>query len=239
MKNLLLKENADTTRPYEKCLLYGAESLTDAQLLAVIIRTGTKELSCLELAEKVLTLKTGREELLGLMSLTIPELMTIRGIGQVKAIQLKCVGELSKRLSTRRAANGLTFSDPGTIADYYMERLRHEEKENLFCLMLDTKFKLIGEERISTGTVNFAVVSVRDLFLAAMRHRAVQIILVHNHPSGDPQPSEADINITRRVLSAGEMMEIRLLDHIIVGDRCYVSFRESGLLSPGEEDGLS
>ena len=239
MKNLLLKENADTTRPYEKCLLYGAESLTDAQLLAVIIRTGTKELSCLELAEKVLTLKTGREELLGLMSLTIPELMTIRGIGQVKAIQLKCVGELSKRLSTRRAANGLTFSDPGTIADYYMERLRHEEKENLFCLMLDTKFKLIGEERISTGTVNFAVVSVRDLFLAAMRHRAVQIILVHNHPSGDPQPSEADINITRRVQSAGEMMEIRLLDHIIVGDRCYVSFRESGLLSPGEEDGLS
>ncbi len=239
MKNLLLKENADTTRPYEKCLLYGAESLTDAQLLAVIIRTGTKELSCLELAEKVLTLKTGREELLGLMSLTIPELMTIRGIGQVKAIQLKCVGELSKRLSTRRAANGLTFSDPGTIADYYMERLRHEEKENLFCLMLDTKFKLIGEERISTGTVNFAVVSVRDLFLAAMRHRAVQIILVHNHPSGDPQPSEADINITRRVQSAGEMMEIRLLDHIIVGDRCYVSFHESGLLSPGEEDGLS
>ena len=239
MKNLLLKENADTTRPYEKCLLYGAESLTDAQLLAVIIRTGTKELSCLELAEKVLTLKTGREELLGLMSLTIPELMTIHGIGQVKAIQLKCVGELSKRLSTRRAANGLTFSDPGTIADYYMERLRHEEKENLFCLMLDTKFKLIGEERISTGTVNFAVVSVRDLFLAAMRHRAVQIILVHNHPSGDPQPSEADINITRRVQSAGEMMEIRLLDHIIVGDRCYVSFRESGLLSPGEEDGLS
>ena len=109
----------------------------------------------------------------------------------------------------------------------------------LFCMMLDTKFKLLGEEKISTGTVDFAVISVRDLFLAAMRHRAVQIILVHNHPSGDPQPSEADINITRRVREAGEMMGVRLLDHIIIGDRCYVSFRESGLMNQEEEDGLS
>ena len=216
MKNILLKENADTTRPYEKCLLYGAESLTDDQLLAVIIRTGTREKSCLELAMEVLRLKTGRADILGLMSLTIPELMTIPGIGQVKAIQLKCVGELSKRIATRRAESGLSFKDPGTIADYYMERLRHEEKENLFLLMLDTKFKLLGEERISVGTVDFAVVSVRELFLAAMRHRAVQIILVHNHPSGDPQPSEADINITRRVFTAGEMMGIKLLDHIVI-----------------------
>lgn len=239
MKNLLLRENADTTRPYEKCLLYGAESLTDAQLLAVIIRTGTKSKSCLVLAEEVLKLRSGREDILGLMNLTIPELMTIPGIGQVKAIQLKCVGELTKRIATRRAESSLSFSDPETIADYYMERLRHEEKENLFCLMLDTKFKLLGEERISTGTVDFAVVSVRDLFLAAMRHRAVQIILVHNHPSGDPQPSEADINITRKVFQAGEMMGIRLLDHIVVGDRCYVSFRESGLMNQEEEDGLS
>ena len=239
MKNLLLKENADTTRPYEKCLLYGAESLTDAQLLAVIIRTGTREKSCIALAEQVLRLKTGREDILGLMSLTIPELMKIQGIGQVNAIQLKCVGELSKRIATRRAESGLSFHDPGTIADYYMERLRHEEKENLFCMMLDTKFKLLGEEKISTGTVDFAVISVRDLFLAAMRHRAVQIILVHNHPSGDPQPSEADINITRRVREAGEMMGVRLLDHIIIGDRCYVSFRESGLMNQEEEDGLS
>ena len=233
MKNLLLKENADTTRPYEKCLLYGAESLTDDQLLAVIIRTGTREKSCLELAMEVLRLKTGRADILGLMSLTIPELMTIPGIGQVKAIQLKCVGELSKRIATRRAESGLSFKDPGTIADYYMERLRHEEKENLFL------FKLLGEERISVGTVDFAVVSVRELFLAAMRHRAVQIILVHNHPSGDPQPSEADINITRRVFTAGEMMGIKLLDHIVIGDRCYVSFRESGLMNQEEEDGLS
>ncbi len=118
MKNLLLKENADTTRPYEKCLLYGAESLTDAQLLAVIIRTGTREKSCIALAEQVLRLKTGREDILGLMSLTIPELMKIQGIGQVKAIQLKCVGELSKRIATRRAESGLSFHDPGTIADY-------------------------------------------------------------------------------------------------------------------------
>lgn len=109
MKNLLLKENADTTRPYEKCLLYGAESLTDAQLLAVIIRTGTREKSCIALAEQVLRLKTGREDILGLMSLTIPELMKIQGIGQVKAIQLKCVGELSKRIATRRPRAGFHF----------------------------------------------------------------------------------------------------------------------------------
>ncbi len=224
------------TRPYEKCLLYGAEALTNAQLLAVIIRSGTREESCLDLAEKVLKLRSGKEELLGLMSLTIPELMTIPGIGQVKAIQLKCVGELSKRIATKRAEAGLSFSDPETIAEYYMERLRHEEKESLFCMMLDTKCKLIGEEKVSTGTVNYAIISLRELFLAAMRHRAVHMILVHNHPSGDPSPSGEDISITHKICRAGEMMGITLLDHIIIGDRCFVSLRETGLLNPGEDD---
>ena len=211
MKDLLKEKNADFNRPYERCLMYGPASLTDAELLAVVIRSGTAGLSAIDLAEQILHLSRTDTGLLSLLHLSIHELMEVPGIGQVKAIQLKCVGELSKRIATYSARQELSFSEPCSIADYYMEQLRHEEKESLFCMMLDTKNNMIGDERISTGTVNYAVLSTRELFLAALRYRAVSIILVHNHPSG-----------------------IILLDHIVIGDRCYVSFRESGILTMGE-----
>ena len=116
-----------------------------------------------------------------------------------------------------------------------MERLRHEETESLVCIMLDTKNGLISEEILSKGTVNYAVMSTRELFIAALRCRAVSIILLHNHPSGDPTPSEEDIRLTHRVYAAGQLIGINLLDHIIIGDNCYISFNESGILIPGED----
>ena len=161
--------------------------------------------------------------------------MAVPGIGQVKAIQLKCVGELAKRISTYRARQVLSFSAPETIADYYMERLRHEETESLVCMMLDTKNGLISEEILSKGTVNYAVMSTRELFIAALRCRAVSIILLHNHPSGDPAPSDEDIRLTHRVYAAGQLIGVNLLDHIIIGDNCYISFNECGILIPGED----
>ncbi|HUM82523.1 MAG TPA: DNA repair protein RadC [Lachnospiraceae bacterium] len=233
MKELLTRENADFDRPYERCLLYGPAALTDAQLLAVIIKTGTKGYPAIRLAEKILDLSKEQKGLLGICHLTIPELMTIPGIGEVKAIQLKCVGELSKRLATYKARNVLSFSDPCSIAEYYMEQLRHDEKESLIAMMLDTKNHLIGEECVSKGTVNSTVLSSRELFLSAMRYRAVSIILVHNHPSGDPTPSHEDKCMTKKIYEAGELLEIHLLDHIVIGDRCYISFSESGLLHSG------
>ncbi len=234
MKDLLKKKDADFNRPYERCLLYGPAALSDAELLAVIIRSGTVGETAIGVADRILHLSKTDEGLLGLCHLSIHELMEIPGIGQVKAIQLKCVGELSKRIATYSAKQELSFSDPCSIADYYMERLRHEEKESLFCMMLDTKNNLIGDECISKGTVNYAVMSARELFLTALRYRAVSIVLVHNHPSGDPTPSEEDILLTERVKKAGDLLNIILLDHIVIGDRCYVSFRENGILTMGE-----
>ncbi len=233
VKEILTSKHADLERPYEKCLMYGAASLSDAELLAVIIKTGTRGQSAIQLAEKILSLSPEEKGLLGICRLAIPELLTVPGIGEVKAIQIKCIGELSKRLSARKAKSGLSFSNPASIADYYMEQLRHEEKERLICMMLDTKNHFIGEECISTGTVNAAVLSTRELFLSAMHYRAVSIILIHNHPSGDPSPSSEDKRMTRKVYQAGELMEIHLIDHIVIGDRRYISFAENGLLGSG------
>ena len=160
---------------------------------------------------------------------TRQELLQIRGVGEVKAIQLQCIGELSKRMAAAGARKGLCFHDPASIADYYMERLRHEDQEVLLCMMLDTKNQLLGEKEITRGTVNATMISPRELFLAALQFRAVHILLVHNHPSGIPEPSGDDITVTRQIRRAGEMLGITLLDHIIIGDHCYTSMLEQGI----------
>ena len=169
------------------------------------------------------------EGLLGLYHCTRQELLQIRGVGEVKAIQLQCIGELSKRMAAAGARKGLCFHDPASIADYYMERLRHEDQEVLLCMMLDTKNQLLGEKEITRGTVNATMISPRELFLAALQFRAVHILLVHNHPSGIPEPSGDDITVTRQIRRAGEMLGITLLDHIIIGDHCYTSMLEQGI----------
>lgn len=219
-------------RPYEKCLAKGASALSDAELLAVILRSGSEGQSCVELAREILHFSPSSSGLLGLHHLSIPELMKIRGIGKVKAVQLKCLTELSTRMATMRARESLSFTDPSSIAEYYMERLRHEEQELLICMMFDTKNHLLGDAQISRGTVNAALISPRELFLQALAFHAVHIILVHNHPSGSPKPSEEDIIVTRRVCGAGELIGISLLDHIVIGDHCYISMYEQGLM-PG------
>ena len=215
-------------QPYEKCLENGPESLSDAELLAVILRCGARGKTSLELAREILSLPGKEEGLLGLYHCTRQELLQIRGVGEVKAIQLQCIGELSKRMAAAGARKGLCFHDPASIADYYMERLRHEDQEVL-CMMLDTKNQLLGEKEITRGTVNATMISPRELFLAALQFRAVHILLVHNHPSGIPEPSGDDITVTRQIRRAGEMLGITLLDHIIIGDHCYTSMLEQGI----------
>ena len=213
----------------EKCLENGPESLSDAELLAVILRCGARGKTSLELAREILSLPGKEEGLLGLYHCTRQELLQIRGVGEVKAIQLQCIGELSKRMAAAGARKGLCFHDPASIADYYMERLRHEDQEVLLCMMLDTKNQLLGEKEITRGTVNATMISPRELFLAALQFRAVHILLVHNHPSGIPEPSGDDITVTRQIRRAGEMLGITLLDHIIIGDHCYTSMLEQGI----------
>ena len=217
-------------QPYENCITYGPEFLTDAELIACVLRSGTKDYTSVALAELLLNLRKGNEGLNGLCSLSFEELTSVSGIGRVKALQIQCIFELAKRMSRSKAADALNFKDPESIAQYYMEDFRHQEQEHLLLLLLDNKSKLLGEKIMFTGTVNASIVSPREIYLEAMKYHAVGIILLHNHPSGDPTPSDADRRITRKIRDAGNLLDIPLLDHIVIGDKNYVSFREKGYL---------
>lgn len=229
MEHLKMKELPDENRPYEKCLKEGPEHLSDAELLAVIIRTGSREKNSLELASGILSLKHP-EGILGLLHLSLPELMAVKGIGKVKGIQLLCIGELSKRIWRKKALEEpLIFQNPRSIADYYQEEMRHMEQEQFRVMMFNSKQALIRETMLSKGTVNASLATPREVFIEALRYQAVSIIVVHNHPSGDPTPSREDILLTKRIQAAGDLIGIKLLDHIIIGDNSYVSLKERGL----------
>ncbi len=217
--------------PYEKFLSLGPSALTEAELLAIILRTGTRNCPALKLAEQILSLSAQRKRGLNLLHhISLKELMEIPGIGEVKAVKIKCVAELAMRMSRERAASTLRFNMPDTVADYYMENMRHQEKEIVLLLLLDNKLNLIEEYMISIGTVNASLVSAREIFIQALKYRACHLMLLHNHPSGDPKPSNQDILITQKIKKAGELMDIPLIDHIIVGDGCYISLKEEHLI---------
>lgn len=226
---LTIKELPKEERPYEKFEELGAESLTDAELLAIIIRTGARGRRSLDLARDVLNAAKG-QGLLGICKLRTDELMKIRGIGNVKAIQLKCVAELSRRIAKSQAGKRATFEDPSVIAGYYMEDMRYLKQEEMRLVMLNTKNELLGERTVSKGTVNASLITPRELFLEALHVEAVFIVLLHNHPSGDPIPSRADLRLTKRIQEAGRLIGIRLLDHIVIGDNCYFSMKGHGIL---------
>lgn len=219
-----------TDLPYEKFLAYGAQNLTDAELLAIIIRTGTKGEDALALAKRVLEMNANRDGLLQLQHIHLEQLKSIRGIGEVKAVRIKCIAELSNRIAATHMRERVDFSRPELVADYYMERMRHLENEQVRMLLLDNKGRLIHDTVLSTGTVNFSVLSPRDMFIRALEYRAVYIMLLHNHPSGDPTPSKDDRTMTAKIKAAGSFLHIPLLDHIIIGDGRYVSFLEEKIL---------
>lgn len=225
-----LKKIPAEERPYEKCLSLGVDSLSDAELLAVILKNGTKGESSVDLARKILSISNYEKSILGLCHLSLHELMKVKGIGKVKAIQILCLLELSKRITKKSAGNSLLFTSPKTVADYYMEDMRHNEKELLIMVMLNTKCKFIMDKLISVGTVNTSLISAREIFIEALKTDAVFILLVHNHPSGDPTPSKEDILVTGKIKEAGNLIGITLIDHIIIGDNCYQSLKETGLL---------
>lgn len=216
-------------QPYEKFKVLGAESLSDEELLAIFIRTGTKDNDSVGLAEQILSIFPDRS-LLGLFHISWKKLTDIPGIGEVKAIKLKCLAELARRISQTRAKEHLTFEAPETVAEYYMESLRHEEREQVILIMLDKKLRMISDAVVSVGTVCESIVSPRELFRMALKEGAVQIVLLHNHPSGDASPSKADLNITEELCCLGNMMDIPLLDHIIIGDNQFISLKQAGII---------
>ena len=217
--------------PYERFLKFGAESLTDAELLAIILRTGTKDKNATELAEEILQLQCNMQgKLIGLHHISIEELKSIPGIGEVKAVKVKAIGELATRMAKQSVRAVQKFDSPDTLAEYYMESLRHYTIEVVLLVLLDNKGHLLGERVVSQGTVNASLLSPREIFIQALKFDASSIILIHNHPSGDPSPSKQDRVITRQIYESSKLMNIPLIDHIIIGDHTYSSFKELGLL---------
>lgn len=228
LNHTIMKDYPVSEKPLEKACKDGLQKLSDAELLAMILRTGTRQLNVVEICRCFL--QTGHQNLLNLYDCPVEEMMKIPGIGKVKAYQLKAIGELSKRIAKSLKQPSLKMESANQVAAYYMEQFRHEGKEHFWVIFLDTKCNFMGDEEISIGTVNSSLVSPREIFLSALQKNAVFILIMHNHPSGDPTESREDLVVTRRIKQAGELVGIQLLDHIIIGDNCYCSFKEKGLL---------
>lgn len=205
-------------RPYEKLELYGAEKLSNSELLAIIIKTGNKEESVVSLAQKVLKLIETKENLRLLQDISLEEFMSIKGIGKVKAIQLKAVCELAKRIGQPLNSNKIIIRTPQDIANLVMNELRYEKKEEARVIILNIKNEIQRIVKIAQGGTNFAMIEPKEVLVDAIKIGAPKIILIHNHPSGDPTPSKADYEVTDRIYESAEIMGIKLLDHIVIGD---------------------
>lgn len=219
MKQLPLSE-----RPYEKLEMYGAHTLSNAELLAIIIKSGTKEESSIETAQKILSMKNkNSDNLRFIQDMSIEEFTSIKGIGRVKAIQLKAVGEIAKRLSRPIENSKVKISSTGDVANLLIDELRYEKREIVKVIILNTKNIVIKMVDICLGSNNSAILKPKDALIDAIKMGAPKIILVHNHPSGDPTPSKADIDFTKRLEQASSIVGIELLDHIIIGDSKFES----------------
>lgn len=216
MKDMPLSE-----RPYEKLELYGAEKLSNAELLAIIIKTGTKEKTVITIAQEILKLQ-GENNLRFLHELSIEDFMKIKGIGKVKAIQLKAVAELTKRIA-RPIDNKIKIKCAKDVANLLIPEMKYEKREIAKVLLLNSKNVVQKIINISLGGANFACLEPKDVLSEAIKIGAPKIILVHNHPSGDACPSKSDFELTDRIYESAQIIGINLLDHIVIGDGTYES----------------
>ena len=219
-----IKELPNSERPYEKLEMYGEKTLSNSELLAIIIKTGTKEETSVVLAQKILSIVGASKEnnLRFLQGISIEELKKIKGVGKVKAIQIKAICELAKRMSRPLNLN-TTIKTPKDVANLLMDELRYEKREIVKVIILNTKNIVQKIVEISRGKNSSAIVEARDVFQEAIKMDMPKIILVHNHPSGDVTPSIADINLTNKIEQVANLLNIQLLDHIIIGDGKYTS----------------
>lgn len=220
-----IKNMPESERPREKLLKYGVATLSNAELLAIILSTGTKEMSAIDLANHIIC--SSKEGLRHLTNCTIEELSQIKGVGLAKSSQIIASIELGKRIALTSKANNYKIKSPNDVSNLLMEEMRYLEKEYFNIVLLNTKNEVIAVENISIGSINASIVHPREVFIRAIKRTSSSIILVHNHPSGNPQPSKEDINITKRLVEAGKLIGIEVLDHIIIGDNVYISLKEN------------
>jgi len=223
-----IKEMPESERPREKLLTYGVNTLSNTELLAILLSTGTREISALDLARNVLC--STKEGLRFLTDCTIEELSQIKGIGLAKSSQIIAAVELGKRIALTTKANNYKIRTPDDVSHLLMEEMRYLKKEFFNIILLNTKNEVIAVENISIGSLNASIVHPREVFVRAIKRNSSSIILVHNHPSGDPHPSNEDISITNRLVEAGKLIGIEVLDHIIIGDNIYISLKEKNMM---------
>jgi DNA repair protein RadC len=213
-------------RPRERLRHYGAEALSTAEVIAILLRTGSKGENVLDLATRLLVEFGG---LGGLARATLSELSAIKGVGEAKAAQLKAGLEIGRRLLIAAPRERPQITSPADAANLLMLEMGHLEQEHLRVLLLDTKNQVLASPVVYKGNVNTSVIRIAELFRAAIRHNSTALIMAHNHPSGDPTPSPEDVRVTRQIIEAGNMLDIEVLDHLVIGQGRYVSLKERGL----------
>lgn len=229
--HLRLKDQPISERPRERLAERGADALSHAELIAILLRTGLKGVNVIEVGRQLLT-KFGT--LNALAGASLEDLRGIKGIGRDKAVTLMAAFALAKRMAAEMHGEAPMLDTPERVADYLREEARHLQKEQFFVLLLNTRRRLVKKDNISHGTLDTILVHARDVFRSAISANAAAIVLAHNHPSGDPTPSEADIKVTRDLIRAGQLLKIELLDHVILGratqerTKDYASLRELG-----------
>ncbi|MEN2467160.1 MULTISPECIES: DNA repair protein RadC [Ornithinibacillus] len=223
--SIMIKDVPKGDRPRERLLALGASHLSNQELIAILLGSGTKEESVMTLANRLLMHFEGLKLL---KDATIEELTAIKGIGSAKGVLILSALELGKRLSQYKPNERYVIRSPEDGADYIMEEMRHLNQEHFVTIFLDTKNQIIHRQTIFIGSLNASIVHPREVFREAVKRSAASIIVAHNHPSGDPTPSQEDIHVTKRLVESGKMIGIELLDHLIIGDHKFVSLKEKG-----------
>jgi DNA repair protein RadC len=222
-----IKNWPEDERPRERLIKYGAESLSDAQLLAIILRTGNKTRSAVDLA-RALIAEFG--DFRSMDSLSVSELCNIDGIGAAKASQIKAAFEIGRRMLSGGGGLNKNFRSSDDVVNYYIPLMKNMKKEVFKTILLNSKNKILRDVTVSEGSLTASVVHPREVFKDAIKESAAAVILVHNHPSGDPSPSQEDVEITQRLVKSGEIVGIRVLDHIIIGDGRHFSFLDKKMI---------
>jgi DNA repair protein RadC len=225
--SIMIKDVPKEDRPRERMIDLGASHLSNQELLAILLGSGTKKESVMELSNRLLVHFEG---IMLLKDATIEELTAIRGIGVAKAVLLLSAIEMGKRMQKMKPVERYMIRSPEDGADFVMEEMRDLKQEHFICLFLNTKNQVLHRQTIFIGSLNASIVHPREVFKEAVKRSAASIICAHNHPSGDPTPSQEDIQVTRRLKECGKMIGIELLDHLVIGDRKFISLKEKGYL---------
>lgn len=221
-----VKDLPDSDRPRERLCIMGPEAMSSAELIAIILGSGTREAPVLQLAQEIVARYDSMERL---SEATIEELCQIKGIGMAKAVQLRAALSLGMRASRKAPALKQKVVAPSQAYNLLKDTLEKEKREFFVILLLDTKKRAIRHDIVAIGTLSRTLVHPREVFYPAIRHKAASVILAHNHPSGDPTPSQDDYEVTKSLVEAGRLMNIPVNDHLVIGDGCYVSLRQKGL----------